>query len=142
MDTVMQGVGARAVLVVDDEEAVRNVTAATLELFGYSVLLAANANDALALMARENTIDLVLTDIAMPGLSGLELGARLAQLKPRLPVVYMSGYVEPWRDPRAQGAHHVHFIEKPFSAAILVDLLEHALACAATGAPTSQSGLR
>lgn len=113
------------VLVVDDQEGVRHVTAAMLEVFGYRVLTAPGAADALAITCRQ-PIDLVLTDIVMPGMSGLELGRRLAEARPALPVVYMSGN---WDEGRGgpDGQRPRYFVSKPFSARELTQCLEAAL---------------
>lgn len=115
----------RKVLVVDDEEAIRRVTAALLELSGFEVLVARNGREALEI-ANAQAIDLVLTDVCMPAMSGLELGATLAERKPALPVVYMSGHMD--RRDLARGSQPGYFVQKPFSLVRLVESLNDALA--------------
>jgi len=115
----------RKVLVVDDEEAIRRVTAALLELSGFEVLVARNGREALEI-ANDQAIDLVLTDVCMPAMSGLELGATLAERKPALPVVYMSGHMD--RRDLARGSQAGYFVQKPFSLVRLVESLNDALA--------------
>ena len=126
MSDVRGGALARGctVLVVDDQEGVRHVTAAMLELFGYRVLTADGGSQALA-MTQGQPLDAVLTDIIMPGMSGLELGARLAEARPTLPVIYMSGH---WDEQcETYSVRPVHFIAKPFRASQLLQCVEHAL---------------
>lgn len=81
----------RTVLVVDNEPAVLDVTAAMLRRHGYSVLEATNAVDALRIFNRGAKIDLLLTDVVMPGMSGRKLARALHSHHPDLPVLYMSG---------------------------------------------------
>jgi len=80
------------ILVVDDEPAVINLVKLILEAAGYSVLAACNGQQALALFENQShSIDLLLTDISMPGISGLELACRVSETVPQLPVIFMSG---------------------------------------------------
>jgi CheY-like chemotaxis protein len=81
------------VLLVDDEEGVRAVARRVLERAGYRVFEAANGADALALAEREPP-DLVVTDLAMPGGSGIGLAEELASRTPDLPVLFITGYSE------------------------------------------------
>jgi CheY-like chemotaxis protein len=107
--------GKPCVLVVDDESAVRLFVSCTLEREGYDVLGAGDGVEALELLERRGYgIDLVLTDIRMPRLDGLELGRRVAKLPGPIPIAYMSA--DPPRD--------VVCLEKPFSMAALVALVE------------------
>jgi len=115
----------RTVLVVDDEEAICRVTAALLELSGFEVRVARNGREALEI-ANDQTIDLVLTDVSMPLMSGLELGATLRERKPALPVVYMSGHMD--RRDFAGGGQPGYFVQKPFSLVRLIASLNDALA--------------
>lgn len=82
-----------AVLVVDDEQTVRDFATLALEELGYEVHCAGGADEALATLARsKGQIDVLLTDVMMPGLSGPELARQVAQRHPHVTVVYMSGY--------------------------------------------------
>ena len=108
--------GGETVLVVEDQADVRNFVAAALKTYGYHVITAAGAGEALRVCEREpGHIDLVLTDVVMPKSSGRELADRLAALRPEIKVLFMSGYTD------NVIAHHgvleegVQFIEKPFS---------------------------
>lgn len=85
--------GSETILVVEDDEALRNVTIALLESAGYAVLPAANAESAIVLAQNLNeSIDLLLTDALMPSMGGVELSAHLKTLRPDLKVLLMSGY--------------------------------------------------
>jgi len=82
-------------LIVEDETAVRNLVASSLRNEGYRLLLAASAEEALAIVeAHGGAIDLLLTDAIMPGQSGIELARTLVARRPGLPVILMSGYTE------------------------------------------------
>jgi two-component system cell cycle sensor histidine kinase/response regulator CckA len=117
------------VLLVEDDDLVRRTTAATLEEIGYTVLEASGPTEALAFCDRaELAIDVVLTDVVMPGMSGKELSGRLESLRPGLKVLFMSGYTS------NVIAHHgildsaVHFIPKPFCIGDLARKLREVLA--------------
>jgi two-component system cell cycle sensor histidine kinase/response regulator CckA len=107
--------GSETILLVDDEEGVRTLVQAVLKNGGYDVIEASNG--ASALLAYEKNfhkIDLVLTDVVMPQMDGLELGERLADKNPGLAILYMSGY----RDsqiggPASQAVRE--FLNKPFT---------------------------
>jgi two-component system, cell cycle sensor histidine kinase and response regulator CckA len=103
------------VLLVEDEEAVRRVAAKTLVASGYRVLSAKDGPEALAVAAREaGKIDLLLTDMVMPGMTGRELAEQLTAIRPATRVLYMSGYTED-EVVRATVAVAGHaFLQKPF----------------------------
>jgi nitrogen-specific signal transduction histidine kinase len=86
--------GPETVLVVEDEEVVREVAARLLQRQGYRVLVAANADEALQLFEQHASIDVLLTDVVMPGASGPELTRELAERRPGLKAIYMSGYTD------------------------------------------------
>ena len=83
---------ARLVLVVDDDSDVRDYAVSVLEEYGYSVIAAADGESALDILQRERNVDLLFTDVVMPGLNGFEV-ARLARAeRPELKVLFASGY--------------------------------------------------
>jgi PAS domain S-box-containing protein len=84
----------RTVLVVEDAESVRELARKLLQRLGYTVLLAANADEALQLFERNESIDMLLTDVVMPGASGPDVTMQLVERWPALNVIYMSGYTE------------------------------------------------
>jgi two-component system cell cycle sensor histidine kinase/response regulator CckA len=110
------------VLVVDDEEAIRKVTARILVRNDYSVLQAATGADALSLAA-DQPVDLLLTDVVMPSMSGLELAERIRALRPDLSVLLMSGYSQGVLGPQRGMDEGVHLIQKPFSEQGLITKL-------------------
>jgi two-component system cell cycle sensor histidine kinase/response regulator CckA len=117
---VADGTGSETVLLVEDEGLVRALARRVLEEHGYTVLEAAEALAALELSARhEGRIDLLLTDVVMPKMSGCELAQQLASLRPGTRVLYTSGYNE-----EAIGQHGVTdfgaaFLGKPFTPGML-----------------------
>jgi CheY-like chemotaxis protein len=111
--------GAETVLVVEDDQALRAYTVETLMELGYRVLQAANGAEALAIIDHEQ-VDLLFTDVVMPGgLNGRQLAEEASKRRPRLKVLYTTGYA------RNAIVHHgrldpgVHLVGKPFSYAEL-----------------------
>jgi len=114
------------VLVAEDEEIVRDLVQLTLERAGYRVLAASGAEEALRLNSSSaEPVDLLLTDMVMPGMNGAELARRILEDRPRTPVVFMSGYTTD-TVPAAPGGSVL--LEKPFPMAALVERVEAALA--------------
>ena len=109
------GSGSR-ILVVEDEDAVRHIVSRTLERLGYEVLTADRADAALDLGPDTiQSLSLVLSDVVMPGMSGLDLADRLFELRPELPVLFMSGYTERSANLVADLRDGRQFIAKPFT---------------------------
>jgi signal transduction histidine kinase/ActR/RegA family two-component response regulator len=120
--------GEGRILVVEDDDAVRRMTRKFLEIRGYTVIEARCAADAIQFVERQDeTIDLVLTDVVMPGMKGRELVDQLDRLRPSLKVLYMSAYTEDDAISIGVLSPGTTFIEKPFSpdelAAKVRDLL-------------------
>jgi len=120
----------RNILLVEDDDLVRAVTALLAESFGHRVTAFGDSTEALAWAEREGLlkIDLLMTDIVMPRLSGHALSQRLRALRPDLPVLYMSGYVDDEETRAAIAQPGVVFLAKPFSHQELASRLEAALA--------------
>jgi PAS domain S-box-containing protein len=115
------------ILVVEDESGVREATRRILASAGYDVLESARADEALALVRDTGTsLDLVLTDMVMPGMSGLELARLLRDARPGLRVIYMTGYSEELLDGRV-GAPEDTVIYKPFTRQPLLAAVATAL---------------
>jgi two-component system, cell cycle sensor histidine kinase and response regulator CckA len=107
--------GAGRILLVEDDEMVREITKDILEEIGYTVLAANNPQEAVALCEnRDTAIDLLLTDVVMPEMSGKELGNRIAAIRPGIKVLFMSGYTSNVIAHRGVLEKGVHFIQKPF----------------------------
>jgi PAS domain S-box-containing protein len=114
---------AATILLVEDVASVRAVTRAILEGAGYTVIEATDGTTALEVVGNATgRIDLVLSDVVMPGMSGRELAARLAELRPEARVVLMSGYAE-----RAGGADAGVLLQKPFTSDALLSRLDEEL---------------
>jgi signal transduction histidine kinase/CheY-like chemotaxis protein len=117
---------AAVILVVDDDAAVRSTVAQILRSLGYAVHPAAGGAEALELLRRGEPVDLLLTDLVMTGLSGLELARAAQALRPRLPVVFISGYADL---AETEGEMRLHrLVRKPFRPAELRLQIEAALA--------------
>lgn len=116
--------GVETVLVVEDEPALRNVVRRLLQAAGYRVITAENGADALALAAQEGVnVDLVLTDMVMPGMSGQDLIDRMRQTKRDVKVVFTSGYTREMLE--HEGARY--FLPKPYDWRALTDIVRAAI---------------
>ena len=82
----------RTILLVDDDEAVREIEAAALDHMGYEVIQAGSGGAALELLEARPEIDVLVADFAMPGMNGAELARRAAEVRPELPVLFVTGY--------------------------------------------------
>jgi signal transduction histidine kinase/ActR/RegA family two-component response regulator len=119
--------GGQRVLVVEDDDGVRDVATAVLAQFGYTVLQASDATAALNIIAADPTIDLVFTDMVMPGpMSGMDLAHALAERWPRVAVLLTSGYAE--RLATARLPPGVAFLRKPYRPADVVAAIRALLA--------------
>jgi len=108
--------GRETVMVVEDEPAIGEVARDFLEGLGYSVLFAASGEEALSLAQRHpGPIDLLLADVAMPGMSGPALAERLLAHRPRTRVLYMSAYAGTELTSRGVAEEAGHFLAKPFT---------------------------
>jgi two-component system cell cycle sensor histidine kinase/response regulator CckA len=120
--------GVETILVVEDDELVRGITVRALRALGYRILLAEDGEDALKVVAKHNgRIDLVVTDVAMPRMGGLELAERLGRDNPGLKVLFVSGYAEDeLPQPMVLADNHA-FLDKPFTASMLARKLREML---------------
>lgn len=121
------GTVARVILVVDDDDPVRVMLARLLRTQGYSVLQAANAAEARRLIEGQAP-DLIVSDIVMPGESGIEFRRYVAELWPDLPVILISGYSAEGPAEFAARTANTIFVQKPFAAEQLLALVERTLA--------------
>ncbi len=120
--------GNETILVVEDDEMVREFVTAQLRGLGYTVLAASDGHDALSLMGRHEQVDLLFTDVILPrGLKGSELALKVREQRPLIGVLYTSGYAE------NAIVHHdrldpgVHLLPKPFRKADLAKKVREVL---------------
>jgi signal transduction histidine kinase/CheY-like chemotaxis protein len=121
---------SETVLVVEDDDAVRNISARTLRAQGFAVLEAASGHEALELFARTGaTVDLVLTDVVMPGISGIQLADRFSVISSPTPprFLFMSGYAEDVITQRGLIKPGVELLQKPFRPGQLVEKVRESL---------------
>jgi two-component system, cell cycle sensor histidine kinase and response regulator CckA len=117
----------KTVLIVEDEEAVRELASEFVESAGYTVLAAKDGKEALAIAERsDEPIHLLITDVVMPKMRGPELAKRLKGLRTNLRIVYMSGYLE-YNRSNEDFLEEDFFLQKPFSRDTLVHKVDEAL---------------
>jgi len=123
-------VDGETILLVEDDDPLRQFVARVLRNAGYSVVEAGNGEDALDVPERHGRIDLLITDVVMPKLGGVELARRLCARLPQLRVVYISGYSEATlKKQNALGPEAV-WLNKPFTSS---QLLQEARSGLSTG---------
>jgi len=120
--------GRETILIVEDEEAVRKLMLTALEQNGYRVLLAADGLEALKLISSHTgPLDLVVTDLAMPGMSGTELARKVKDRMPGIELLFISGYAEELR--QSGEIDEARFLQKPFTPQSLArkvrEMLDH-----------------
>ena len=119
----------RTILVVDDDDAVRRILAKIMETVPYRVVDAGHPTRACELFdADPSAIDLIVTDLKMPGMSGQQMAAHVWARRPELPVVFITGYSDEAHPHELDGPHS-RYIEKPFDSETL---LEHVAALLAS----------
>jgi CheY-like chemotaxis protein len=116
-------IAPRTILLVEDDEDVRDATAAILDAEGFRVLVARSGEEAMQLLGQEQ-VDLLLTDIVMPGINGIELARRAKRLHPNLKLMFMTGYHSRFADAQEMGK----LVLKPFRASVIVAALVEVLA--------------
>ena len=120
--------GAETILLVEDEPAVRELSARMLEQLGYKVLRAAGGAEAIAIATGFNgEIPLMLTDVVMPNMGGVELAAEIRRSRPDIGIVYASGYTENGVTDRADLEADADFLAKPFTREVLGKKLRESL---------------
>jgi two-component system, cell cycle sensor histidine kinase and response regulator CckA len=114
------GEGTETILVVEDEPGLRHLTRRFLDAAGYTVLEAANGKAALEVLGNyAGAVDVMITDVVMPGMNGRELAARLASIRPQTKVLYMSGYTDDAIFRLGVLDDATRFLSKPFTSADL-----------------------
>jgi two-component system, cell cycle sensor histidine kinase and response regulator CckA len=123
-----QSAGGETILLVEDEFLVRNLSRRILEKHGYDVLEAADGEQALHVFnLNRDRIDLLLTDVIMPKMNGVELRAELAKLRPDLPALFMSGYTGSILNNAGVAAAEHDLIRKPFTIETLIAAVRAAI---------------
>jgi PAS domain S-box-containing protein len=124
-------VGGETILLVEDDASVRQLVHLLLRRLGYQVLVAPNGLAALALVSERGGadlgIDLLLTDVVMPGMNGRELAERLQRLRPSMHVLYSSGYADDVMIHHGNVQTQFNFIAKPYTVAALAKKLRQVL---------------
>jgi PAS domain S-box-containing protein len=111
-------VGTETILLVEDEDSVRALARKTLEARGYRVLEASDGGEALEI-APNQEVDLLLTDMVLPGMGGSAIAARIREIHPRAKVLYTSGYTDDAIVRRGLMERGAAFLEKPFTPSVL-----------------------
>jgi two-component system, cell cycle sensor histidine kinase and response regulator CckA len=120
--------GSETILLVEDEEPLRKLCTEFLEQLGYRMLTASNAKEAVALVeGYSGKIDLLITDVVMPGLPGPELAEALLALRPDLKVIFISGYAEGSLAPNGILKPGTVLVNKPFTIRALTAKLREVL---------------
>lgn len=120
--------GSGSVLVIDDDEAVRLVLLRTLMKIGFSVSVAADGSEAVALFAADpQSFRLALLDYKLPGMQSQDVFAHLRSRRPDLPVILMSGYSREDAADKSAGLDYADFLHKPFTVDVLATKVRHAL---------------
>jgi two-component system cell cycle sensor histidine kinase/response regulator CckA len=120
--------GHETILLVEDEEMVRDLVRIALQAKGYTILEAGEGGEALSLAGQhQGTIDLLVTDLVMPEMSGRELAERLKALRPGIKVLFMSGYTDDAVIQQGVLMAQAEFISKPFSPSILASRVREIL---------------
>jgi two-component system, cell cycle sensor histidine kinase and response regulator CckA len=116
------------ILVIDDEPALREVTVRILTRTGFTVLSASDGAAALKIAAdHDGDVDLLLTDVIMPGMLGKELAERFGEIRPKTRILFMSGYAQPVLASHGTLPPGVHLLEKPFTSDDLLRAIDHQL---------------
>ena len=130
---------AETILFVEDEAFVRNVTGEVLRSAGYTVLTARTAAEGLVKYDElRGRVDLLLTDVILPGETGRTLARKLRLQNPALSVLFITGYAEQMS---ARGPKHAEFLAKPFSTGLLLQKVRELLDCRKS-LPTEQVSVR
>jgi two-component system, cell cycle sensor histidine kinase and response regulator CckA len=124
----MEGENKQTILLVEDEETVRGLMCEVLEREGYKVLACSHPKEGIEVSKRHSAqIDLLLTDVVMPGMNGREMANRIQEILPGLRVVFMSGYTEQALTCDGEIDSQTEYLQKPFTLRTLTDKLARLL---------------
>ncbi|HES60252.1 MAG TPA: response regulator [Caldithrix sp.] len=123
-----QLIGEETILIVEDENAVLDLMLKVLDQHGYNVLQAFTAEDALTMISTlEEPIDILLTDVVLPGMNGRELAEEILKIKPEIKIIYMSGYTDQVIGNEGILDENTDYIQKPFSPFFLLKKVREVL---------------
>ena len=115
------------VLIVDDDRILLSIVAEQISLFGYQPILASSSEEALQFAQKQTQIDLLLTDIMMPNMNGVDLAKQFVAMYPETKVLFMSGYICPTMAHYGiQDSEHA-FLQKPFTPNTLISKMRNGL---------------
>jgi CheY-like chemotaxis protein len=115
------------ILVVEDNDSVRSFTTDTLREFGFNVVEAVDASEALKILDRNRNVDLLFTDIGLPGLNGRELAATVQRRYPKVRLLYTSGYAQMPAPTSSEALMDIPLLSKPFTRVQLCDRIVQTL---------------
>ncbi len=123
-----QQYGGETILLVEDEIQLLQLSKSMLEDIGYQVLVAATPEQAINLATSyPTTIDLLISDLIMPGMNGLELSEKIAALRPQIRKLFISGYTADILSQQDLVGRDFHFLQKPVSQELLGEKVSHIL---------------
>ena len=129
------GLQRQTILLVEDERMIRRVMCEVLEREGYRVLACADPREGIdAFQQHAGQIDLLLTDVMMPGMNGREMTNQILKIRPELRVVFMSGYTESTLRQQEQAEPQVEYLQKPFRVETLTRKIAQVLGAPGAGA--------
>lgn len=113
--------GGKAVLVVDDDPLMLQMITKILSRDGYEIIAASSGQEALAALDARGTVDLLVTDVSMPEMTGPQLASRIRERLPQLPVLFETGFSDMLFDDRPELDERSAFLEKPFTSRGLLE---------------------
>ena len=124
----MDNKDSATVLIVDDDPALLDILAEQVSLFGYQPIKAASGEKALEVVPRHPEIDLMLTDVMMPSMNGVDLARQIVELYPEIKILFMSGYICPSLAHYGVQDNDPFFLQKPFTPNTLISKMRNVLA--------------